>query len=436
MPSLSLRGRLYIKESRERRATMNRLSKRVGLVLLVLLIGTIPVLCGCGEEEAGVAEILIGIEADFTGPSSQTIVEVYQGMKDSLKQIEETDPIEGARIKFLTFDDKLDYARGPLGYSWLKDRGAVMQFYSNPFILATVADRCEQDGTPAYAFVSTQELVDRDWLYTFSGTYQWEAESLMNWILADYWPDQQEGRPPKVGVLGAAGFVSSIVYSTVIHDLLAADPGSFQLVEQTPPMGTTAFAAEITKLKDCDMIIVNTVGSSVPSFMKEARDRGYQGVFIGTGISIMGTWNLVRDALSPEELDGSVVIHTQGWWTDEGSIWADLKQTLRELHPDQYDSLVMTGTWGTGWLTVLIWADVIRKAVAEVGPENVDNVAIRDAMLKVDMTVPGYGEAWKLRQGTAGSNVFYRMYIMREYKKAEDDWFALGDWFLPPVLAG
>ena len=96
----------------------------------------------------------------------------------------------------------------------------------------------------------------------------------------------------------------------------------------------------------------------------------------------------------------------------------------------------MGGTWATGWLTVKIWADAVRKAVAEVGVENVDSSAMRNAMLKIDMTVPGYGEAWKFRQGTVGFNVLQRMFIMRQYTEAEDDWFALGDWFLPPQLAG
>jgi len=415
---------------------MRQLIRRMGLGLLAVLVVAIPVVGGCGEEKTGVTDITIGIEADFTGPSSQTIVEVYKGMTDSLKEIEKNDPIPGARIKFITFDDKLDYSRGPMGYEWLKGRGAVMQFYSNPFILATVADRCQQDKMPTYTFASTQDLVDRDWIYTFAGTYEWEAASLMDWILKDYWPSQQEERPPKVGYLGISGFVSSIVYEGVMHDMLATDPGSFELVVQDPPMGTSAFATEISKLKDSDMIIINTVGSAIPNFMREARARGYQGMFVGSGISVLGYWNLVRDAMSPEQLDGTVSIHTQGWWTDEGSIWAELDNTLHELRPGEYQALRMGGTWATGWLTVKIWADAVRKAVAEVGVENVDSSAMRDALLKIDMTVPGYGEAWKFHQGTVGFNVLQRMFIMREYKEAEDDWFALGDWFLPPQLAG
>ena len=96
-----------------------------------------------------------------------------------------------------------------------------------------------------------------------------------------------------------------------MHDMLATDPGSFELVVQDPPMGTSAFAAEIGKLMDSDMIIINTVGSAIPNFMREARARGYQGMFVGSGISVLGYWNLVRDAMSPEQLDGTVSIHPQ-----------------------------------------------------------------------------------------------------------------------------
>lgn len=410
-------------------------TRRACAVLLALVVLGVPAVCGCGDGDKTTADIIIGIEADFTGPSSQTIIEIYEGITDFVREMEKNDPIPGARIKFITFDDRLDYSRGPVGYEWLKGRGAAMQMYSNPFILATVADRCQQDEMPAYSYSSTQDLLDRDWIYTTSGTYEWEAESVMKWIVEDYWPAQQAGRPPKVGYLGLSGYVSSTVYLGVMHRLHAAQPGSFEMVEETPPMGATTFAAEIHQLRDSDVIIINTVGSAVPSFMKEARARGYQGLLVGTSISTFGSWKSVRDVLSPEQLDGTVSIHNSGWWTDEGSIWAELEPALRRLRPDEYDSLRMGGTWVSGWLSMKVLAEAARRAAAEVGPENVDGRAIRDAMLQIDVTVPGYGEAWKFRQGTTGDNVLHRMFVMRQYLKAEDDWFALGDWFLPPSLA-
>ena len=259
---------------------------------------------------------------------------------------------------------------------------------------------------------------------------------MMEWILTKYWNSSQKGRPPKVGFTGPTGFISTVVYGQALRDMLVARPGSFEFVEANHPMGTAAFAVEIGKLKDCDLVILNALGPSNPGFIKEARSRGYQGAIVGTGISILGYWDLIKASVSAELLAAGDIyaIHTQGWWTDPGSLWASLEPILREIHPNDWQTYRLGGNWGAGWVTTLIFDDVVRRAVAAVGADKVDGAAIWDAVLKIDMTLPGYPESFKMRVGDTGWNVLNRMFIMRQFKAAQDDWFAITDWFLPPSL--
>ncbi|NQT47471.1 MAG: hypothetical protein HQ578_00695, partial [Chloroflexi bacterium] len=47
---------------------------------------------------------------------------------------------------------------------------------------------------------------------------------------------------------------------------------------------------------------------------------------------------------------------------------------------------------------------------------------------------PGYGETWKIHEG--GYNILHRMFIMRKYSIADDEWYADSDWFMPTKLEG
>jgi len=42
--------------------------------------------------------------------------------------------------------------------------------------------------------------------------------------------------------------------------------------------------------------------------------------------------------------------------------------------------------------------DAIRRAVEEVGAENVDGTALRDALAETDMVVEGWGNPWKFTE--------------------------------------
>jgi hypothetical protein len=406
-----------------------RFAKGVALILVVVLLGAVPgAMGGCGGAGKSTTIIRIGVEGDFTGPAGQTIGEMYLGMTDSLKDSEANNPIPGVRIKYVSYDDRLDYARIPVGYEWLKGQGAVLDLFMIPDSLTLLQDKIQRDRMPCFTWSVDEPILDKDYSYGWAGPWGWEATTYLTWLLNDYWPAQQAGRPPKLGYLGMTGYSSSSVYRDAIHAYLDAHPGSFELVQTDSPMGATAFAVEIQKLKGCDLIIVGMVGPSVPTFMKEARGRGWEGVFLGNGFSILGYWNQVRDAMSPEQIGRVFTTQNQVWWNTPGGLWGELEDTLKELHPDKYPSLRRAGTWGSGWTTTKIFVDVVRRAVAEVGAENVDSAAMNDAMRKLDMTFPGYGEAFQFGRGTIGTNVMYRMIVIREYRAAEDDWFAVSDW--------
>jgi hypothetical protein len=81
----------------------------------------------------------------------------------------------------------------------------------------------------------------------------------------------------------------------------------------------------------------------------------------------------------------------------------------------------------------MFMADAIRRAIDEVGAENVDGTTLRAALAETDMTVPGWGNPWRF---TENENFLARAERVFEWKVAEEDWVAISNWITPASLAG
>ena len=81
---------------------------------------------------------------------------------------------------------------------------------------------------------------------------------------------------------------------------------------------------------------------------------------------------------------------------------------------------------GPAWMTLLV--EVIRNAVEEVGAENIDGSAIRDAAasINLDLTGDGWGNAWVLNDE---NHICCNTYKVFEWDVDEDWWVGVSDWF-------
>ena len=411
-----------------------KLTKMVVLALLGVLLATLPGLVGCAKEEEARKEIVIGFMGDFTGPTAATCVDLYKGMTDYFTMVEEDDPIPGVKVKIITYDTRMDYARCPIGYVWLKGKGADIFFNFSPIFQEMLMDKHQKEKIPAFTFATSPPMVGEEWVYSLSIHFPWEAEAIMEWILEEWWDYEEMQRSPMIGHVGIAGYESSEQVHEVLQALHASDPDKFGFRETFAPIGSTGWAVEISRLEDCDFIIVDLFGPQMASFLAEAIARGYEGKFLGTSMSFLGFWDLAKSAARQlEDLDGALAMQTQLVLTDDVPFVDQMRNNLERFRPGEAETLGRGTSYMAAQMAGLILEDMIRRAVAEVGAENVDAVALNNALKNIDMTVEGFGEAFKCHEG---SNILHRMLRVVEYRVAEDDWFATTDWFLPPSLAG
>ena len=108
------------------------ISKRLiksGLLLVVALLAALPII-GCAPEgtvplpEEKV--IKVGSLPDLTGYYSGSVSDIYRGMRDYIRWINEAkDGIDGAKVKFLWGDIRADAAIAITTYKRLKEKEVV-----------------------------------------------------------------------------------------------------------------------------------------------------------------------------------------------------------------------------------------------------------------------------------------------------------------------
>jgi ABC-type branched-subunit amino acid transport system substrate-binding protein len=402
------------------------------LVALGLLLAILPGLTGCAKNEAESKEIVIGILADFTGPAGYAIGTALAGTFAYFRQFEEENLIPGTKVKLVTYDTRTDYSRVVPGYVWLSGRKADMLLVVAGSDIALLKDRLAEDRIPALGFQSSPVLLGSPWVFTLQAPAGWQGEALVEWIM-ETWDYEGEGRPPTVGVVGSTTETTSF-YLDAIIPFMQANPGKFDWAgAERAPMTTSSWAGEVSRLKDCDFIIVTTTGPATVSFVKEARARGYGGPYVSGVEGLAAFWDLIRAATPADQLHNCYHAAFQPYWEEDVPLITELKASLQKYYPDKVEKLMEGNPPVTGWMTGIVFAEAIAKALDKVGPENVDGTALRDAMEETDMTIEGFGHPLRF---TAEENFLYRAQRMFDWSVADEKWVHITDWFLVPSAGG
>jgi len=399
----------------------------MGALALVLLVT--PVLGGCGGGGGGGEEttVVLGWLADETGVSSKAFDEVIMGMNDYMTEMEATDPIPGVRIRFEIYDTRLEYARAPLGYEWLMGQGMSLLLHYDPPEQNALAAAQAEDEMPSLCFCADVQTLKTDWMYAYSVDYISEGKAIVDYLVKDWWETRGMTRPMKIGALVIGDMQSGGQYWSGLQAGSAANPGECELKKQEALRSQTAWASEVNALKDCDAIVVTTVGPTSATFLKEVREKGYEGQLVGVTISALGFWTLISSMVPKSGLDGMLIPHAWYVWTDDAPFVSNMSAMLDKHRPSKAAILKQGTTWESGWSTAHILAEVVRLAEKNVGAENIDNLAMRDALEQLSLEIEGLPTIGIA--GSGGANVLNPYLRMIKYDANADEWNATGDWF-------
>jgi len=400
------------------------------LVLLCLLTATLPGFLGCaGGDEGTTKEIKYGWIWDFTGRAASAVTQTYVGFRDYLRMVSEEDPIPGVKLTVIPYDTQSDPSKVPIGYEWMKNEGADI-LSAAPQDTELLRSRFEADGMPFYGLSNILSMVDSEWLTSLYGPPELQLECQLEWI-SETW-DKYPTRP-KIGFIGLAGVAFYVSQEKTVREWVLDHPDQFEwLGSEMAPSTTTSWAVEVGKMKNADFIFASMSGPPLVSLVKEARSRGYKNKFMGPSETYFSFYMLFRQSVSPADLDNIIAGTYTPWWGESNSFMDQADEYAEKYHSASELTAIHQGTGQfNGWAAGMIFVDAVRRAIKEVGVDDLDGEAIHNAIKETDMTVPGWGNPWKL---PAKENVNYFAQTVRlvQYKSEVDNWVAITDFEFPP----
>ncbi len=406
-----------------------KLRKGVALVVLSAVLVAVSGLVGCASEGGG-KEIVIGVLTDFTGSASFAIKPTVEAMTDYFRMAEENDLLSGVKVRFVTYDTKLDYGRVGPGYESLKAKGTVMMHVLNPADKDIVASSATEDQIPIIASQETTGHERREWIFNTYAPIGTEVEAILQYIM-ETWDYDTKG-VPKIGHLGWT-LETTDYHQEGIDNIMAEYPDKFEFVGlQRATMGQSTWAGEINKLRSSDYILMSVVGSMMATFIREARDRGYEGGFLSGINAFPGYWDNARAVVPAENLYECYYAGQWPWWNEDVPFIESLKEAIQEYRSGDAEARLRSSGPITGWCMGWFMADAVKRAVDKYGVENVDGAAIKEALETTNLDVQGFGNVWNLEEG----QFFVWKKRIFEWNTSTLNWEAVSDWITPISLAG
>ena len=350
------------------------------------------------------------------------------GMEDYLAEMAETNPIPGVEVEIIVYDTRLDYGRVSIGYEWLKSQGADVVLGYSPNTSGLIQASAAEDKLPIYNLVAYPTSVDSDWIYAYAYTNELEARAMMDYVINTWWPAQGISRPVKVATVGNTGWDTTTQARKGFAAVLAENPGKAEYIEVGGDVAQSAWASEVTTVQNfgADAIIVTSTGTSSPTFLKEAALRGYDGLIVASGNSVLGFWSLVISLVPKASLDGLLIPHLYPLWTDGTPYTNHLSEMLQKYRAADAANLKQGTTWMSGWMTSEVLAEVVRLAAETAGADKVDGAAINEAFQEVTIQLEGMPPLTLANSGT--HHILMPEFRLIEYDAAADEWNAITDW--------
>lgn len=409
----------------------------ITLVVLALLLAALPGLVGCGgKKEVVTGTFTLGWLQDLTGRAGFAVKQVWDGVQDYVAKAEAENPIPGVKIKLISYDTKSDYGRVVPGYVWLRGQGATAISVATTDS-ALLWGRMADDQCVNLYMSNQPQTLSNEWTYTEYGTSASMVESLLQWLREGGGWDYAAKGKPKIGVLTYAGVTYYQDFVDTLEGVVNQYPDKYNyLGAQKAPTTTTTWAAEVLRLKDADIIFCFLSGTPLASFVKEARDRGYTGQFMGPLDAFAAYWGLIKAAVPVAQLDGITSALGMPAMDDPNTPIINEVKAYMQAHRSEADIKSYMGSTGyqTGYCLGMILVDVVTRAAAKVGAANVGDISgtdLRDVIRETNLTIDGYGEAFKYR-GNMGA--LSRMAMMYKFSAAQDKWISISGWFLPASM--
>ena len=398
--------------------------KKLGISLLAIALMAVLLVTACapaptapaGEKEVVEIGAMVALTGAAGGPSSYS----FYGLQDYLDYFNEEDSIPGVTLKLVWVDTATDEVREISAYRRFVERGIP--------IMITIVDSekfrpwTERDEIPMIAQAQTEGIMYPPcWIYSIYPTWAESYAVWCEWIL-DNW---EEDRPPKVVVLGPDTVAGppAIEPARSYVESLGIEMMPSEFVVGYAPLDTSSELLRIDE-RGADYVYILPLWSLAAIVLRDADRLGLVGKLQFGGLeNTQGVKMLEQIGASAEGYTGS----RTGPWIGETEIPG--MKLLHDLRPKYGRPVDFAGDEQNGTVTMMVACEVVRRALEEVGYENLDGVAMKEALDSLkDFDCDGIKQITYTPEDHRGWN------RARIYQVQDGDVVPISDWLEAPMI--
>ncbi len=414
-----------------RKTGMNT-SFKVSLALLTIFLLTLGACGGNGTSEPTIkptgtveppedVEIIIGNLTDLTGVSAPAQQVINYALEDLVNYFNDEGLIPGVKLKIIEYDTQFEPSHDIPGYEFLKKNGAdliITGVTSAPVTLKPRVDAEQMLLFPLSGNATTLE--PPGYVFSPASLPEHEAMTLLKWIAENHWDYKSKG-PAKIGGAswkepnGEAFLGSAESYAKAHPDQFEWGKAYFTEVKFN-------WAPEVEALLDYDYLFIP---NPMSTFVKQYRDAGGKGTFIGNGPHF-AFLNVIDDADLWDEIDGMLVITPSKWWGEEGTLVDLREQLLYANHSEsEAEEIKRMGGAYNALDNIYVVIDIIRRTAEKYGPLNIDSQTMYETAKSYSLVVDGverysYGETKRYAANYYG--VYEASEEEKQYVRAHEGW--------------
>jgi ABC-type branched-subunit amino acid transport system substrate-binding protein len=371
MTSDNKKGGETMKENRIQGAIL-----ALGLAALLLVTACAPpTTVPTGEKVVEIGDLPL-----LTGGGGTADQPCFLAAQDYVRYFNEEQRIPGVTIKLVWRDCGTTQAGFLSGYRMLVDHGVPVVYSNYATVLEGLKSQLEKDQTPFLTGGGTAiMLYPPGWIFSDASPQDEAATAVLDYFMQNW----RGERPPKLqffildstwgrSVSEKAGkYAEGIGFEVLPLEVLDATPQLLRIRE-----------------READLVYIQHIITGAGPIMKDVERLGLQGKmqFAGTDSVLGGSLIKMASAgvegfLSPKALP----------WIDETEIPGIKTMIDRQLkyHGTVYESPEYVG----GWFDETIVCEAVKRALDEVGYENLDGPAVKRALENMkDFDVDGMGK--------------------------------------------
>jgi branched-chain amino acid transport system substrate-binding protein len=351
--------------------------RHLGIAILSIALAILLLFTACGPSPPAEEEkvVKIGAILPVTGVAASIMQVGFRNLIDYIEYYDEVgvpglELPPGVTIELIWGDSGYEPIRAISVYERIY-QDVVYLDLASPVEDYALKSRLERDGIPAMTMAVDEALVyPPGWFFTVFCTESERFAAVCDWIMENW----EEERPPRVAMMGTdtpTGRAPEVM-GTAYAENIGIEMLPFEVIPHMPLDVTP----QLVRLEErgADYVYITTIWSAAIPIVRDAERLGLQDKMrFGAGLEDNVVIPLIK-GLGPLA-DGYFGAKTFPWYTETPILY----DILRE-----YEGTLDTSGSGACTLQfVPVMIEAIRIAIEEVGYENLDGRAVKEAMYSI-----------------------------------------------------